>query len=330
MHVARLNPARLCYMSSKLLVATSNANEEIKAAVAANVEQAEAQPCCPKSKTTVIAIIEGEEREITLARTMYSMEALKKGQEKMLESVDKSKLLEEIFHLSTPEIFTQAGIKLFDLEGEEITEGTENVLVPVETATTYWRFTFDEVLKHVQVHTFASVEEYAQVTGTTDLFSRSRNTVEKIGVAALATGDATYKAVYELSRKTGMPGSTAMAYLGVQLKGTATLEMTMGFQSKGTPVASRTYEEAYALYQQVSFTFTPAEAKKRYPIRALNSVMHVGGYDLATIMEALKGIPSDEIHRAMLMDCGSKETCIAQVILNFIMGRQRKATPLAA
>ena len=299
-------------------------------ATATNTGQPNEQPCCPKVKTTVIAIIDGEEKEITLARTMYSMDTLKKSQEKLLEEVDKSKLLDEIFHFAKPEIFTQAGIKLLDLNGEEIAEGTENVFVPIETANTYWRFTFDEVLKNVQVHTFASVEEYAQVTGTTDLFSRSRNTVEKIGVAALATGDATYKAVYELSRKTGMPGSTAMAYLGVQLKGTATLEMTMGLNSKGTPVASRTYAEAFALYQQVSFTFTPAEAKKRYPIRALNSVMHVGGYDLATIMEALKAIPSDEIHRAMLMDCGSKETCIAQVILNFLMGRQRKATPLAA
>ena len=330
MHVARLNPAALYIMINTQKEATLNATKNSVVAAATMIEQENAQPCCPKAKTTVLAIIEGEEREITLAHTMYSMEALKKGQEKMLESVDASKLLDQLFHLAKPEIFWQAGISLVDMNGDEIAEGTENVLVPVETATTYWRFTFDAVLSHVQVHTFKSVEEYAQVAGATDLFSRSRNTVEKIGVAALATGDATYKAVYELSRKTGMPGSTAMAYLGVQLKGTATLEMTMGLQSKGTPLASRTYEEAFALYQQVSFTFTPAEAKKRYPIRALNSVMHVGGYDLATIMEALKAIPSDEIHRAMLMDCGSKETCIAQVILNFLMGRQRKATPLAA
>ena len=322
-------------------VETSNSIEMVKAAVAANVEQPKAQEvaavdaaneqtCCPKGKTTILALIEGEEREITLAHTMYSMEALKKGQEKMLESVDASKLLDQLFHLATPEIFWQAGISLFDLNGDEIAEGAENVLVPVETATTYWRFTFDAVLSHVQVHTFESVEEYAQVAGATDLFSRTRNTVEKIGVAALATGDETYKAVYELSRRTGMPGSTAMAYLGVQLKGTATLEMTMGLQSKGTPVASRTFDEAFALYQQISFTFTPAEARKRYPIRAVNSVMHVGGYDLATIMDALRGIPSHEVHRAMLMDCGTKETCIGQVLLNFIMGNQRKAAPLAA
>ena len=298
-------------------------------ATATKVEQPNEQPCCPKAKTTVLAIIEGEEREITLARTMYSMEALKKGQEKMLESVDKSKLLDEMFHFSTPEIFTQAGIKLLDLNGEEIAEGTENVLVPVETANTYWRFTFDEVLRNVQVHTFESVEEYAQVTGTSDLFSRSRNTVEKMGVAALATGDDTYKAVYELCRRTGMPGSTAMAYLGVQLKGSTTLEMTIGIKGK-TPVASRSFDEAFALYQQVCFTFTPAEARKRYTVRAVNSVMHVGGYELDIVMEALKNIPSHEVHKAMLMDCGTKETCIAQVILNFIMESQRRAVPLAA
>jgi hypothetical protein len=292
--------------------------------------EAEAQPCCPKAKTAVIAVIDGEEKEITLARTIYSMDELKKNQEKLLEAVDRSKLLDQLFHLATPEIFWQAGITLYDQNGEEITEGTKDVFVPVETATTFWRFTFDTVLKNVQVHTFESVEEYAQVAGATDLFSRTRNTVEKIGVAALATGDATYKAVYDLCRRTGMPGSTAMAYLGVQLKGTATLEMTMGINSKGTPVASRTFDEAFALYQQISFTFTPAEARKRYPIRAVNSVMHVGGYDLATIMDALQSLPSFEVHKAMIMDCGTKETCIGQVLLNFIMGNQRKATPIAA
>lgn len=291
--------------------------------------QANVEPCCPKAKTTVIAIIDGEEKEITLARTMYSMDTLKKSQEKLLEEVDKSKLLDEIFHFAKPEIFTQAGIKLLDLNGEEIAEGTENVLVPIETANTYWRFSFDDVLKNVQVHTFTSVEEYAQVTGTTDLLSRSRNTVEKIGVAALATGDDTYKAVYELCRKTGMPGSTAIAYLGVQLKGSTTLEMTIGIKGK-TPVASRSFDEAFALYQQICFTFTPADAKKRYPIRAINSVMHAGGYTLDTIVEALKTIPSDEVHRALLADCGTKETCIANVLLKFILETQRKAVPLAA
>ena len=314
-------------MSKNNMLASENAEKTVANTI---VEQSIEQPCCPKSKTSVIVVIDGVEKEITLARTMYSMDVLKKGQEKLLEGIDKSKLLDEIFHFTTPDIFKQAGIDLYNLNGDKITEDFENVLVPVETSNTYWRFTFDDVLKHVQIHDFVSVEEYAQVTGTTDLFSRSRNTVERIGVAALATGDETYKSVYELCRKTGMPGSTAMAYLGVQLKGTTTLEMSMGLKTKDVPVASRSFEEAFALYQQSCFTFTPAEAKKRYPIRAINSVMHAGGYDLKTIVNALKTIPSDDVHRALLADCGLKEACIANVILMFIMTTQRKETALTA
>lgn len=306
--------------------ATLNAIEEIKKVVpvATSEEQANGKPCCPKSRTRVIAVIDGKEQEITLARTIYSMDKLKKNQEKLLEEVDKSKLLDEIFHFATPDIFRKADIKLYDLGGEEIAEDAENVLVPVETSGTYWRFTFDDVLKHVQVHTFESVEEYAQVTGTSDLFSRSRNTVEKMGIAALATDDATYKAVYELARKTGMPGSTAMAYFGVQLKAETTLEMTMGFKRKDVPVLHRTPEEAFSLHQQICFTATPAEAKKRYFARAINSVMHLGGYDLGVIMEALKAIPSDSVHRALLANCGSKETCISNVLLKFIIEMKQK------
>ena len=317
-------------VDEKVLVATPNAVESNSAVATAGVEHTNEQSCCPKGKTTVVALIDGVEKEITLARTMYSMDVLKKGQEKLLEGIDKSKLLDEIFHFATPEIFRHAGVELYNLNGDLISDDAQDVLVPVETSNTYWRFTFDDVLKHVQIHSFASVEEYAQVIGATELLNRSRNTVEKIGVAALATGDETYKAVYELCRKTGMPGSTAMAYFGVQLKGNTTLEMSMGLKTKDVPVASRSFNEAFALYQQICFTFTPAEAKKRYPIRAINSVMHAGGYDLGTVVGALKTIPSDDVHRAMLADCGSKEACIANVILMFLMGNQRKATPLVA
>ena len=40
-------------------VATLNAVETVNAAVAANVEQANEQTCCPKAKSTVLAVIEG-------------------------------------------------------------------------------------------------------------------------------------------------------------------------------------------------------------------------------------------------------------------------------
>ena len=306
--------------------ATSNADVLINATEVASVEsqndnnmnEVTGTDCCPKEKTTVIAIIDGVKQEVKLARTIYSMDVLKKSQEKLLGEIDKSKLLDEIFR--------KAGIPLYDCEGEEIPKDEENVLVPIETGANYWRFSFDAVLKHVQVHTFESVEEYAQVVGMADLFTRSRSTVEKIGIAALATGDATYQAVYELARKTGMPGSSAYAYLGVQLQASTTLEMSIGIRRKDVPVLSRTLEEALELHKQICLTFTPADARKRYAIRAINSVMKTGDYDLATIMQALRTIPAESVTRARLMDCGIKETCIANVLIKYIIEmRQKKA-----
>lgn len=321
-------------MNKIIKAATSNADVLINATEVASVEsqndnnmnEVTNTDCCPKEKTTVIAIIDGVEQEVKLARTIYSMDVLKKSQEKLLGEIDKSKLLDEIFHFSDPEIFRKAGIPLYDCEGEEIPKDEENVLVPIETGANYWRFSFDAVLKHVQVHTFESVEEYAQVVGMADLFTRSRSTVEKIGIAALATGDATYQAVYELARKTGMPGSSAYAYLGVQLQASTTLEMSIGIRRKDVPVLSRTLEEALELHKQICLTFTPADARKRYAIRAINSVMKTGDYDLATIMQALRTIPAESVTRARLMDCGIKETCIANVLIKYIIEmRQKKA-----
>ena len=46
-------------------VATSNAIEFKNTAVAENIEQVNEQPCCPKSKTTVIAVIDGNIVELS-------------------------------------------------------------------------------------------------------------------------------------------------------------------------------------------------------------------------------------------------------------------------
>ncbi len=329
---ASTNPLK----SNKMEKIHEETSEELEVtkveAINASSEQSsnEDMTCCPESRKTVTAIIHGAEQEIILARTIYSMDVLKKNQVKLLEQVDKSKLLDEIFHLSAPDIFYQAGITLYNCEGEEIPVGTENVFVPIETAGTFWSFNFDNVLKHVQIHTFESVEEFAQVTGTTNLFSRGLSTKEKTGLAALATGDETYRAVYELAVRTGMPGSTAEHYLGVQLKSTTTTLMSMGVKSTDVPVLSRSMEEALELHKHVALTFGVAEAKKRYTIRAINSVINVGGYTLEQVLESLKYLPAEDVTRAKLMDCGTKEACIASVLTHFIINMQRDAVSVAA
>lgn len=296
-----------------------------------NLEVVNTEVAEPQFKA-VKALIQGEEQEIILARHKYSMEELKASQMKQLELIDKSKMLDVIYHLATAEIFYEAGIELKDYDGNEIPAGTPNVYVPVETADTFYRFTIDEVLKTVEVHTFASVQEFAEATGTTTLFSRGLTSKEKIGVAALATNDEVCNAIYDLAQEGNMPASTAQLYLDVQVKGVTTAIMTTGYKPKDIAGLGRTYEEAKNLYERVSAVFGVNEAKKRYAIRAINYMVKVEGISLEQIHNGLATIPANDVAKAKLMNCGEKETCIVTVLMLWIKAQEnlRKAVPMAA
>ena len=273
---------------------------------------------------TVKAQIQGEVQDIILARHKYSMEGLKASQQKQLELIDKSKMLGVIFHLATAEVFFEAGIELRDLDNNEIPAGTENVFVPVETADTFYRFTIDDVLENVEVHTFANVQEFAEVTGTTTLFSRGLTFKEKIGVAALATNDEVCNAIFDLALEGNMPASTAQLYLGVQVKGVTTAMMATGYKPKDIEGLGRTYAEAKELFERVSAVFGVNEAKKRYAVRAINYLQKSEGISLEQIHNALETIPANEVAKAKLMNCGEKETCIVTVLLIWIKSQENK------
>lgn len=327
-------------MLDKIRVATSNANEEIKAAVAANVEQLKKEKLsmtqnlensslatCAEEHAygstqpqfrTVKAIIKGVEQDIIVARHKYSMEVLKTSQQKQLELIEKSKMLDVIFHIATADVFYEANIDLKDYDGNEIPAGTPNVYVPVETADTFYRFAIDDVLKVVEVHTFKSVQEFAEVTGTTTLFSRGLTSKEKTGVAALATNDEVCNAIYNLAVEKNMPASTAQLYLDVQVKGVTISMMTTGYKPKDMCSLGRSYAEALELHEKVSAIFGANEAKKRYAIRAINYMVKVEGISLEQVHNALETIPANEVAKAKLMACGEKETCIVSVLMKWM------------
>ena len=88
------------------------------------------------AKTTKIAIIDGDEREILMAHTKYAME-LPKDKKELCKKLDPSKMLSVIYHLTKPKLFWQEGYDLYDENGNIIKEGTPNVLVHVQTSEDY-------------------------------------------------------------------------------------------------------------------------------------------------------------------------------------------------
>lgn len=268
------------------------------------------------AQTTRIANINGKEVNIVVAHTKYGME-LPKDKQNLCGSLVHHKMLNCLYHLATPEIFWESGIELLDEENSPIEKDTENVFVLCPTADTYWRIPVDGKLSLVEVHTFKSVEEYAQIVGCTNLYSRGLSNIEKMGVAALATGDEASKAVFEFAKKYAMPITTAQLYFDYKVKPTTILSMTMGEMPEVVPMLGRTVKEAEELFAQAQFTFKK-NALKRYAIRAINTLLHKDGYSFDEMILVLKAIPSNEVALVEAAACEDRQTCIASVLTKWL------------
>ena len=269
--------------------------------------------------TKVRAIIDSKEVKITPAFTDYSMEQPKK-KDSLLKNTDADKRMDVIFHFATPDAFWNEGITLFDRNGKAISKGTPNVLVTCDMADTYWRLFLDEVLTNVQVHEFESVQEYAQAIGNSMLLSRSLNNVEKIGYAALATGNEAYKAVFKFAKKNGVPMNTAQLYHDMQMKPATTQLMMLGKEPKMVPTLGRSTEEAQEWYEQSSKTFIGSE-NKRYVPKVLNALLKK--YSKEDLMKVLQTIPANEIAIAELQRCEEKELCIMEALTSWMIDMRR-------
>ena len=272
---------------------------------------------------TVRATIGGAEVEFIPAFTDYSMEHPKK-KDALLKNAEADKRMEVIFHFATPEVFWNEGVTLYDRSGKSISKDTPNVLVACDMADTYWRLFLDETLTNVQIHEFESVQEYAQVIGNSILLSRSLSNVEKIGYAALATGNEAYREVFEFAKRNNVPMNTAQLYLDLQLKPVTTQLMLLGKEPKTVPTLGRTPDFAQALYEQNQKTFSRGGATKRYAIRVENSMLKNQKYSFDELMEALKTIPADEVATTELQGCAEKELCIMETLASWMIQMRRE------
>lgn len=218
--------------------------------------------------TTVTATIDGKQETITVAFTKYSMSQPK---DKIIRLGDKERRMEVIFHFAKPEIFWKEGIELIDRNENIIAKNTENVLVLCDTADTYWRVFSDEALKNVEVHDFNTVQEYAQAIGNTMLASRAMNNVEKVGYAALATGDKACQQVNDFAKKNQLTLNTAKLYLDLKLRNLTLLSMTTGNKTEDL-TCGRTEENAQSLYDSIA-SQSEKGARKRYFIHAINAIL---------------------------------------------------------
>ena len=323
-------------MEEKKVIATDVANEDVANATSENLNAAEdaasinnlqSTDMIEKDEEKVVhptrlAVIDGKETEIVVAHTEYDME-LPKDKRNLMDKVDKTKLFKCYFHLAKPQIFWEEGVLLIDENGNIVEEGTDNVYVFCPTAGTSWRLVIEEVLRDVEIHDFNSVQDYAQAVGCTNLYSRGLSNIEKMGVAALATGDEACKTVFDFAKANKLTVTTAKLYLDYRVKPTDIQSMTMGMMEEARPELGRTKEEAQELLDQATEKFGK-NAQKRYVIRAVNSLLHTDDcYSLEQVKEAIRMVTEAEVDSIKAANSAEKESIISSKLTKWLLKDQK-------
>ena len=290
-------------------------NVDVQSTSANNVSVEEAdyeEIVCP----TRVAMIQGEERTIIVAHTDFSME-LPKDKKELCKNLDPSKMLSCIFHFTPPHVFWNEGYDLYDENGDVIEKGTSDVFVHVQTAEDYWRIGIEEKLERVELLEFPSVKEYAQTIGCTNLYSRGMTDAEKVGIAALATGNKAYKAVFEFAKEHKLSLTTAKLYLDLSMSKTQILEMSTGIVPEKAPKLGRTKNQAADLLKQAENKFGKI-AYKRYVIRPLNSLEHQKKYSREMIIAALKLMTESQVESVEICNTDERESLISSILTGII------------
>lgn len=264
---------------------------------------------------TVKANIDGKVKNIILGYSIYNMER-PKDKADLISQLDKGKMLDVIFHLADAKIFWDEGIELKDGNGNIIPPYTPNVSVPCDTSDSFWRYEVDEVLQHVEIHQYKSLQEYGQAIGNTTLYSRKPNNVELLGFAAIASKNPTYNYIYNFAKKYEIPMNTAMLFYGIKLKQSQTMQLVLGMEVKDIPAIKRTKKQAEDLIETTEVVFGKKETGKRYAINSINAV--INKYDFDTVITALERIPASTITTYKLSECHEKEGCLIAELVLFI------------
>lgn len=304
-------------------VATENVanatNESVNAAdYAASINQKEKKMKKENEAVapmTRVAIIDGEEKTIWVAHTKYAME-LPKDKKELCKKLDPSKMLSVIYHFTKPELFWREGYDLYDENGNIIEKGTPNVLVHVQTSEDYWRVGLEERLEKVEMVEFSTVQEYAQTVGCTNLYSRGMTDTEKVGIAALSTGNKAYQAVYEFAKEHKLNLTTARQYLDVSMDKAQIMEMSIGLVPENAPKQGRTKKHAADLLKLAEKVFGK-NARKRYVIRPLNSLSHQD-YSSDMIKQALKAITESEAIKVKASSPDDRESLVSNLLTRHI------------
>ena len=272
---------------------------------------------------TVIVLINGEQKEVISAFTKFSIKRKDLSKSKILENLDKGKILPAVFAFTSSKSFRDEEVTLFDYKGEEIPqELDEQVLVYLDDPKTINLFELlEEPLQSVLVECKSVAEAYSYVA-TTCAIAQLPTKDEWIGISAATTKEKVLSQILQFAKERRMNGTAAQAYFGLSCRIASLQKAAITMVTPFEDFKFRTLEEATRLFQATEKAFGARCAVQTRYIKALNTSIKIN--TLVEVIEALSAI--DEVTRQTIIDarCEDKRQYIQDFVTKQI-GMHRNA-----
>lgn len=262
---------------------------------------------------TVDVLINGEQKEIIPAFTKFSIKRKDCQKNKILENIDKKKILPTPFAFTGSKPFRDENVILLDYNGVEIpAELDGNALVYLDDPKTINLFELlEEPLTSIMVECESVAEAYSLVA-TTFALSQLPAKDEWIGLGAATTQENVLSQILQFAKDKKMNGTAAQAYFGLSYRISSLQKAAITMVTPLEDMKFRSLDEATALFQATENAFGTRYAIQTRYVKALNTSIKF--YTLNEVIEALNAM--DEVTKKAIINAPCEEK--RQFIQNFI------------
>lgn len=269
--------------------------------------------------------INGEQKDIIPAFTEYSIKRKALSKNKILENIDKNKILPTLFAFTGTKPFRDDNIVLFDYNGVEIPQELDkNVLVSLDKPDTINLFgVLDAPFNSAMVECDSVAEAYSRVA-TTFAISQMPKKDEWIGLGIATTKDNVLSQILQFANDNKMNGTTAQVYFGLSYNISSLKKAAITMASPLEDAKFRSKDEATKLFQAVEKAFGTRCAVLTKYVKALN--VSINRYSLNEVVEVLSEFDKD-LKQSILDAQSNERSQLIQAILSEKIALRRNNNP---
>lgn len=247
------------------------------------------------------------------AFTKFSIKRRDLSKSKILENLDKNKILPTIFAFTSTKPFRDENVTLFDYNGVEIPQELDgDVLVSLDKPDTINLLDLlDTPLTSAMVECKTVADAYSYVA-TTSAIAQLPTKDEWIGLVAATTKENVLSQVLQFAKERKMNGTAAQAYFGLSYRTASLQKAAITMVTPFEDGEFRSLEEALKLFLATEQAFGARCAVQTRYVKALDTSIKL--YSLDEVIKALSAIDEETKQKIITAPCEERRQFIQDFV----------------